>query len=170
MTLNDNDYLAWRVFMKVKSLVLAAVASLCCRGYGGSVVIEEEIPAFREGVDAYNVVGGGGAWEGGAFAVSVTNRSSFYMDYSRFPGMKPFSGVREVVLETEYDGLEGARAELVLTEFPGGGRRQFFAPLAGKTHFKTDLDPAEKYQLRALGVQGVRHGGGEWKKIGRAHV
>ena len=122
-----------------------------------TVSFEEEIPAFREGVDAWNVVGGSGAWEDGSLVISVTNRSTFFMDYSRYPGMKPFSGVREVILETEYEGLDGAKAELVLTEFPGGKRNQFFAPLAGETRFKTDLDPAKKYQLLALGVHGVRH-------------
>ena len=127
------------------------------------VSFEEEIPAFRQGVDAYQVVGGKGAWKDGAFVVSVTNRSSFYMDYSRFPGMKPFSGAREVILETEHEGLVGATAELVLSEFPDGKRIKLLAPLSGETHFKADLAPAKNYQLRALGVHGVRSDGKPWK-------
>ncbi len=124
---------------------------------------EEEIPAFRNGVDGYRVVGGSGKWEDGRFVVSVDNRSGFYMDYSRFPGMKPFRGAEEIVLATESDGLGKATAELVVKEFPSGKKLRFTTPLAGETHFKTGLDASKLYQLGSLGVYNVKSKDRQWR-------
>ena len=68
-------------------------AGLCCGEVSAAISYEEEIPAFRNGVDRYRIhVPASGEWEGDAFVVSVTNRQNFFMSYSRFPRMMREAG------------------------------------------------------------------------------
>ena len=79
-----------------------SLAGLCCGEVSAAISYEEEIPAFRNGVDRYRIhVVASGEWEGDTFVVSVTNRQNFFMSYSRFPGMKPFRGADEIVLRAD---------------------------------------------------------------------
>ena len=130
-----------------------------------AITYEEEIPAFRNGVDAYRVHPEAcGEWSDGKYMVSVFGRRNFYMNYSRYPGMKPFRGMDEIVLVAEPGDIGKATAELVLFDFPGkGGKRRFFAPLAREMRFKTKLDPAKKYQLGIIGINRAQKGGQPWK-------
>ena len=141
-----------------------SLAGLCCGEVSAAISYEEEIPAFRNGVDRYNIhVPASGEWEGDKFVVSVTNRQNFFMSYSRFPGMKPFRGTDEIVLKTEAGDLGRTTAELILSEFPSGTHRKFLAPFAPEVRFKTKLDPAKFYQLHILGIHRAKWDGKPWK-------
>ena len=78
-----------------------SLAGLCCGEVFAAISYEEEIPAFRNGVDRYRIhVAASGEWEGDTFVVSVTNRQNFFMSYSRFPVRAPFRGADAIVLKT----------------------------------------------------------------------
>ena len=146
------------------AVVGLSLVGLCCGEVCAAITYEEEIPAFRNGVDRYNIhVPASGAWEGDTFVVSVTNRQNFFMSYSRFPGMKPFRGTDEIVLRTECGDLGPTKAEMILSEFPSGTHRKFLAPLAPEVRFKTKLDPAKFYQLHILGIHRAKWDGKPWK-------
>ena len=148
----------------MRRLSAVAVAAMLCCGVAAAISYEEEIPAFRNGVDRYRIhVAANGEWEGDKFVVSVTNRQNFFMSYSRFPGMKPFRGADEIVLKTEAGDLGPTKAELVLSEFPGGTHRKFLAPLVPDVRFKTKLDPTKFYQLHILGIHRAKWDGKPWK-------
>ena len=128
--ISDGRKNAMKSFARVAAFGLS-LAGLCCGEASAAISYEEEIPAFRNGVDRYNIhVPASGEWDGDKFVVSVTNRQNFYMSYSRFPGMKPFRGADEIVLRTEAGDLGRTTAELILSEFPAGTHRKFLAPLA----------------------------------------
>ena len=146
--------------------VAADVAATAASRPSEMIHFEEDVPCFRRGVDSWRVqYGAAGEWnDAGRFAVSVPDRHNFVMDYSRFPGMKPFPGAEEIVLAAEPDGNIGkATAELVLYASPGGERLQFTAPLAPETRFATKLDPSRQYQLGIVGVHRVDRDGRPWK-------
>ena len=149
-----------KLMMAVAAFFMMSVAAFA------TITYEEEIPAFREGVDAYRVQNGAsGEWNGGKYVVSVPGRRNFVMNYTRYPGMKPFRGADEIVLETESGDIEKATATLVLFEFPGGEKekRKFYAPLAPKTRFKTNLDPAKTYQLGIIAIHRAEKDVQPWK-------
>ena len=138
----------------------AAVPALAC----ASITYDVDIPAFREGVDAYRVLlDASGEWTDGKFVVSVPERKYFEMVYDRVPGMKPFRGTGEIVIDADFGGLGEAQAKLALREFPGAKMEWFFAPLTRETRFKTNLDPSKLYQLRYVGVSRAKTDGGPWK-------
>ena len=141
------------------------VCVLVCRVSIASISYEEEIPAFRSEVDAYRVFGGTGEWGKNGFSVLVKNRNGFYMDYTRYPGMKPFPGAGWIILEAESEGLGTATAELVLSEFPGGVSRKFFVPSTNTMQFCVNLDPSKYYQLRSIGIHNVQKKGNPWKIV-----
>ncbi len=139
---------------------------LYCGGLIAAITYEEDIPAFREGEDAYRVqYGASGEWKDGKFVVSVPERRNFIMNYNRYPGMKPFRGADEIVLESDSDGLGKTTAELVLFEFPSGEKekRKFYAPLTSEMRFKTKLDPAKTYQLGIIGIHREQKDVQPWK-------
>ena len=148
------------------NVAAVAAAMLCFAMEAVAVPCEEDIPAFRPGVDSYRVKGGAcGEWSGGLFVVSVQEGRGFAMDYSRYPGMKPFRGVDEIVLATDSDGLGKTMAALTLSEFPHGNKKQktFYAPLAGETRFSTKLNPEKKYQLETIGIRREQKDDKSWK-------
>ena len=101
-------------------LVAAAFAlAAFCGSVDAGISFEEEIPAFRRGVDSW-AIGRGlrGKWIGSGLAVSVQGRSGFTMKYDRYPGMKPFRGPDEIVLKMKSDAHGKATAELAIVEFP----------------------------------------------------
>ena len=139
---------------------------LYCGGLIAAITYEEDIPAFREGEDAYRVqYGASGEWKDGKFVVSVPERRNFIMNYNRYPGMKPFRGADEIVLESDSDGLGKTTAELVLFEFPSGEKekRKFYAPLTSEMRFKTKLDPTKMYQLGIIGIHRAQEDIKPWK-------
>ena len=143
-------------------VAFAALFSLQC---SGDMVWNEDIPAFRQDVDGYrfhspNVCGG---WEDGVFFVTATNGNGFYMEYNRYPGMKPFRGARELVLDAVSDGLAGAVVGLHVAEFPNGKSVPLRSALSGEMRFKADLDSSKLYQLRGISVNYSKHGGKPWK-------
>ena len=146
--------------------VAAAVASLFCGVAAAAVSYEEDIPAFRPGVDSYNVKHGArGEWSDGRFVVSVPEGRGFIMDYSRYPGMKPFRGADEIVLVADTNGLGKATAALTLGEFPSGDKKTktFYADLAGETRFRTKLNPAKRYQIKMIGIRREEKECAPWK-------
>ena len=149
--------------MRIAVVVVCLFAAVCTAATA-LVSYEEDIPAFRQGVDEWRSRSGArGVWRDNGLVVSVAARDGFVMDYSRYPGMKPFRGAEEIVLATESTGLDEATAELTLIEFPGGARRKFSAPLAREMRFKTSLDAAQQYQLGSLGIHRAQKGGEPWK-------
>ena len=111
----------------------AVVVSLLCGAASAAISYQEDIPAFRPGVDSYNVKHGArGEWSDGRFVVSVPEGRGFIMEYSRYPGMKPFRGADEIVVAADSEGTGEATALLALSEFPHGRKKQktFYAPLA----------------------------------------
>ena len=149
--------------MRIAVVVVCLFAAVC-NAATALISYEEDIPAFRRGVDDWRSRSGArGVWRDNGLVVSVSARDGFVMDYNRYPGMKPFRGAEEIVLETESIGLDEATAELTLIEFPGGARRKFSAPLAREMRFKTSLDAAQQYQLGSLGIHRAQKGGESWK-------
>ena len=147
-------------------IVLAAAAAACGIAEAG-ISFEEEIPAFRCGVDAWRIDGGlRGKWIGSGLVVAVSERSGFTMKYDRYPGMKPFRGADEIVLKIKSDAQGKATAELEVFEFPSKkGERpiKFFAPISGVARFKTGLDPAKKYQIAGISIKREHDEGKPWK-------
>ena len=133
-------------------LALAASYSAAVAGFS----FEEEIPAFRRGVDAWRTEGDlRGKWTDFGFAVAVSGRSGLAMKYDRYPGMKPFRGADEIVLKLKSDSRGKATAELVVFGFPANGKEpiKFYAPVSGATRFKTGLDPAKCYQIASVSIR-----------------
>ena len=146
------------------AVVLVCVFAAVCNAAPDTISHEEAIPAFRQGVDDWRSSSGvRGEWRDNMLVVSVSSRDGFVMDYSRYPGMKPFRGADEIVLETESVGLDEATAELTLIEFPGGAQRKFALPLAREMRFRTSLDSAQQYQLCSLGIHRAQKGDAPWK-------
>ena len=148
--------------------LIAAVFALAafCGPVVAGISYEEEIPAFRRGVDSYNVKHGArGEWSDGRFVVSVPEGRGFIMEYSRYPGMKPFRGADEIVVAADSEGTGEATALLALSEFPHGRKKQktFYAPLARETRFKVKLNPQKKYQLEMIGVRREEKDGKPWQ-------
>lgn len=146
-------------------VMCAALAAVFCSAGYGAVEWQDDIPAFRQGVDDYRIAGtfAHGDWSDGVFFVSVTNHGSFYMDYNRYPGMKPFRGAKELVLETELGELSSVFAELFVAEFPKGESKPLRAQLGRETRFKANLDVSKRYQLRGIAINCAGHGGKPWK-------
>ena len=144
----------------------AVVVSLLCGVAAAAVSYEEDIPAFRPGVDSYSVKHGArGEWRDGGFVVSVPEGRGFIMGYSRYPGMKPFRGADEIVIAADLDGTGKATAALALSEFPLGRKKQktFYAPLARETRFKVKLNPEKLYQMEMIGVRREEKDGKPWQ-------
>ena len=163
-----------------------ALAASCGRVFA-VISFEEEIPAFRQGVDAWRAKGGlHGKWTDSGLVVAVSGRPGFVMEYDRYPGMKPFRGADEIVLGIKTDAPGKATAELAVLEFPsrkGTEAMTFSAPISafdkastfakatvdqtadksGEARFKTALDPAKKYQIVSLSVRRERDDGSPWK-------
>ena len=143
---------------------VAVVSAIGAPAAASPLVFAEDIPCFREGIDSWRVnPGASGGWDdNGRFSV-FTADSGFSMEYSRYPGMKPFAGAREMVLIAEFDGdILPATAELVIAEFPGGKKLSFHAPLAREIRFATELDPSRQYQLGSIGVHRDAKDGQTW--------
>ena len=87
-------------------LVAAAFAlAALCGPVAAGISFEEEIPAFRCGIDSWAVERGlRSKWICSGLAVSVQGRAGFTMKYDRYPGMKPFRGADEIVLKMKSDG------------------------------------------------------------------
>ena len=143
-----------------------ALAASCGTAIAG-ISFEEEIPAFRQGVDAWRLGSGlRGKWTDFGFAVAVSGRSGLAMKYDRYPGMKPFHGADEIVLKLKSDAHGKATAELAIVDFPtqkGVEPMRFSAPISGVARFKTGLDPAKKYQITALSIKRESDDGQPWK-------
>ena len=155
-------------------LALAASYSAAVAGFS----FEEEIPAFRRGVDAWRTEGDlRGKWTDSGLVVMVSGRSGFSMEYDRYPGMKPFRGADEIVLGIKSDAQGKATAELAVFEFPSKGKEpmKFSAPISafakatadksGETRFKTELDPAKYYQIASITVRREQDDGNPWKVV-----
>ena len=146
------------------AVAIVCVFAAVCKATSATISHEEEIPAFRRGVDAWRSRSGvRGEWRDDGLVVSGTSRAGFVLNYSRYPGMKPFRGAEELILEAESVGLDGATAELTLVEFPDGVRRKFAVPLAREMRFNTSLDSARQYQLESFGVHWTQKGDAPWK-------
>ncbi len=142
-----------------------ALAASCGTAIAG-ISFEEEIPAFRQGVDAWRLGSGlRGKWTDFGFAVAVSGRSGLAMKYDRYPGMKPFRGADEIVLKLKSDSRGKATAELVVFEFPANGKEpiKFYAPVSIATRFKTGLDPAKSYQIASVSIRREKEDGSPWK-------
>ena len=153
-----------------------ALAAFCGPVVAG-ISYEEEIPAFRRGVDSWNLGRGlRGKWIGSGLAVLVPGRAGFTMRYDRYPGMKPFRGADAIVLTMKSDAQGKAMAELEVLEFPsqkGAEPMKFSAPISafakatadksGVARFKTGLDPAKKYQITAISIRREHDDGKSWK-------
>ena len=148
------------------SVAVFALAAFCGNAVAG-ISFEEEIPAFRQGVDAWRTDGGLRCkWIDSGLAVAVSGRSDFTIRYDRYPGMKPIRGADEIVLRMKSDVHGKATAELAIFEFPskkGAAPIKFSAPASGETRFKTGLDPTKKYQIAALSIRRDREDGAPWK-------
>ena len=145
-------------------LALAASYSAAVAGFS----FEEEIPAFRRGVDAWRTEGDlRGKWTDSGLVVTVSGRSSFTIEYDRYPGMKPFRGADEIVLGIKSDAQGKATAELAVFEFPSKGKEpmKFLAPVSAETRFKTELDPAKYYQIASITVRREQDDGNPWKVV-----
>ena len=159
--------------------LVAAVFALAasCGSVAAGISFEEEIPAFRRGVDAWRIESGlRGKWIGSGFVVAVPGRSGFTMKYDRYPGMKPFRGADEIVLRLKSDARGKATAELALFEFPyrkGDEPIKFHAPISafakatadksGEARFRTGLDPAKNYQIASISIRHESEDGSPWK-------
>ena len=149
--------------------LVAAVFALAasCGSVAAGVSFEEEIPAFRRGVDAWRIDGGlRGKWIGSGLVVSVSGRSGFAMKYDRYPGMKPFRGADEIILKMKSDSQGKATAELEIFEFPskkGDAPIKFHAPISGAARFKTGLDPAKSYQIASVSIRREKEDDAPWK-------
>ena len=143
-----------------------ALATFCGIASAG-ISFEEEVPAFRQGVDAWRIESGmRGKLTDRGFAVTVQGRSDFTMKYDRYPGMKPICGAEEIVLRMKSDAQEKATAELAVFEYPykkGAEPIRFSAPASRETRFKTNLDPSKQYQIAALSIRCDREDGDPWK-------
>ena len=133
-----------------------ALAASCGTVMAG-ISFEEEIPAFRRGVDSWDTGRGlHGKWIDSGLGVSVPGSSGFTMKYDRYPGMKPFRGTDEIVLRIKSNAQGKATAELAIVEFPskrGSEPMRFSAPISEATRIKTGLDPAKKYQRTAISIR-----------------
>ena len=149
--------------------LLAAVCALAasCGSVAAGISFEEEIPAFRRGVDAWRIESGlCGKWTSSGFVVSVSGCSGFAMKYDRYPGMKPFCGADEIVLKLKSDAQGKATSELSIVEFPskkGVEPMRFLSPISGVARFRTGLDPAKKYQITAISIRREQDDGEPWK-------
>ncbi|MBR5549270.1 MAG: hypothetical protein IKU71_06030, partial [Kiritimatiellae bacterium] len=139
--------------------LIAAVFALAasCGTVVAGISLEEEIPVFRQGVDAWRIKGGQSSeWTDSGLVVNASERSGFTMEYDRYPGMKPFRGTDEIVLGMKSDPQGKATAELAILEFPskkGAEPLKFSAPASAfakatadkseETRFKTELDPTK---------------------------
>lgn len=143
-----------------------ALAAFCGTAEAG-ISFEEEIPAFRRGVDAWRIGRGvRSKWTDLGFAVSVSGRSDLAMKYDRYPGMKPFRGADEIVLKMKSDARGRATAELAVFEFPckkGDEPVKFYAPVSGETRFKTALDSAKCYQIDSISIRREKEEVASWK-------
>ena len=126
-------------------LVAAAFAlAAFCGSVDAGISFEEEIPAFRCGVDSWTVERGlRSKWIGSGLAVLVPGRAGFTLKYDRYPGMKPFRGADGIILAMKSDlpsprlrriNAQGkATAELEVFEFPskkGEEPMKFSAPIS----------------------------------------
>lgn len=149
--------------------IIAAVLALAALQGAASAGIsfEEEIPAFRPGVDAWRAESGiRGKWTDSGLVAAVSGRPDLTMKYDRYPGMKPFRGADEIVLGIKSDAQGKAIAELAVCEFPsekGVAPMKFSASVSGEARFKTGLDPSKKYQIVSLSVRREREDGSPWK-------
>ena len=151
---------------RMKLAVIAAMLPWCGVAATPLISFEDEIPAFRRGVDAWRIGGGlHGKWISSGLVVAVPGRSGFAMKYDRYPGMKPFRGADEIVLKLKSDARGKATAELAVFEFPANGKEpiKFYAPVSGATRFKTGLDPAKKYQIASVAIRRESEDGSPWK-------
>ena len=153
-----------------------ALAAFCGSAVAG-ISFEEEIPAFRRDVDSWNLGRGlRGKWLESGFAVAVSGRAGFVLEYDRYPGMKPFRGADEIVLKLKSDAHGKATAELAIVEFPSqkgvapmrfsaqiSGVAKATADKSGVARFKTGLDPAKKYQITAISIRREHDDGKSWK-------
>ena len=159
-------------------LVAAAFAlAALCGPVAAGISFEEEIPAFRCGIDSWAVERGlRSKWICSGLAVSVQGRAGFTMKYDRYPGMKPFRGADEIVLKMKSDVQGKAMAELEVFEFPsrkGEEPMKFSAPISAfakatadksaVARFRTGLDPAKKYQITAISIRRELNDGKPWK-------
>ena len=148
--------------------LIAAVFALAasCGAVIAGISFEEEIPVFRQGVDAW-CIGGvqRGKWTDLGFVVAVPGRSGFTMEYGRYPRMEPFRGADEIVLGMKSDVRGKATAELSVFEFPSKGKEpiKFSAPASSETRFKTGLDPAKSYQIASISIRREKDDGSPWK-------
>ncbi|MBQ3808960.1 MAG: hypothetical protein II840_13515 [Kiritimatiellae bacterium] len=147
-------------------IVLTAVAASCGTVIAG-ISFEEEIPAFRQAFDAWRIKGDlRGEWNDSGLVVNASERSGFTMEYSRYPGMKPFRGADEIVLGMKSDSQGKTTAELAILEFPskkGAEPMKFSAPISDETRFKTELDPTKKYQIVSVSVRREQDDDTPWK-------
>lgn len=150
--------------------LIAAVLALAA-SYGAAVAgisFDEEIPLFRRGVDAWRIGSElRSEWADSGLVVTTSGRSSFTIEYDRYPGMKPFRGADEIVLGIKSDAQGKATAELAVFEFPSKGKEpmKFSAPISGETRFKTELDPAKYYQIASITVRREQDDGNPWKVV-----
>ena len=139
--------------------LIAAVFALAasCGSVAAGISFEEEIPAFSRGFDSWKIGRGlRGKWLESGFAVAVSGRSGFVLEYDRYPGMKPFRGPDEIILKMKSDAHGKATAELAIVEFPsqkGVAPMRFSAPISGVARFRTALDLAKKYQITAISIK-----------------
>ena len=159
--------------------LLASVCALAasCGAVIAGISFEEEIPAFRQGVDAWRIKGDlRGEWNDSGLVVNASERSGFTMEYNRYPGMKPFRGADEIVLEMKSNSQGKTTAELAILEFPskkGAEPMTFSAPASAfakatadksdETRFKTELDPNKYYQIATLSVRREQDDDSPWK-------
>jgi len=143
-----------------------ALAASCGSALAG-ISLEEEIPAFRRGVDSWKFGSGlRGKWIDSGLVVSVPGRPGFTMRYDRYPGMKPFRGADEIILKMKSDSQGKATAELGIVEFPakkGVEPMRFSAPISGVANFRTGLDPAKTYQITDISIRREHDDGMPWK-------
>ena len=96
--------------IRITAAVFALAAS--CGAVVAGISFEEEIPAFRQGVDAWRAENGvRGRWTDLGAEGTVSGHSGFTIKYDRYPGMKPFRGADEIVLGMKSDaqGKAGQR-------------------------------------------------------------
>ena len=159
--------------------LIAAVFALAasCGAVIAGISFEEEIPAFRQGVNAWRIKGDlRSEWNDSGLVVNASERSGFTMEYNRYPGMKPFRGAYEIVLGMKSDSQGKTTAELAILEFPskkGAEPMKFSAPASAfakatadksdETRFKTELDPNKYYQIATLSVRREQDDDSPWK-------
>ena len=110
-------------------LIAAAVAlAASCGTAIAGISFEEEIPVFRQALDAWRIKGDlRGEWTDYGLVVNASERSGFTMEYSRYPGMKPFRGADEIVLEMKSNAQGKVTAELVYVYM--NSRMKFMSPV-----------------------------------------